>query len=366
MATAWKIVSICLVTILIVLMSLWFFSIKKNSAVGRLLTWKVTTNLIKDHLVWGVGSGNFSATLFKYQSRYFAQHPKLVATEGQLADETWYAFNDLLQITAEQGIVGLALFVCLLLNLVRSENVHDSSSSCAEIIASKGMTIAVICAGMFSYPLTLLPFQILFLQNVSVLSSCRGQFNTWPIFLRFPCFEIKNVLPIACCSIMGSFFVSIGINLYSGFREMRFVEEGRIRNRSFGLSTNYPFLLQDSRFVVLYANDLIATGEFNKAIKLLESAKAFCPGKNLFYTLAMAYRYSNKNEKAEEQYVFIENALPGHMRPRYMLAKLYYETGQTAKWRSKAFEVINFKPKIDSNFTKAMVSDIKACTAQGD
>lgn len=104
---------------------------------------------------------------------------------------------------------------------------------------------------------------------------------------------------------------------------------------------------------------LLNTGEYNNGIKILESAKNSCPNPGLYYLLGDAYLSVKKYKQAEEQYTFLSYALPNLVRPKYLLAKLYYETGQTDKWKKQALEVINFKPKVQSLFMADMIKEIK-------
>ena len=104
----------------VLLVSYQLYLLKENSANGRLLIWKITGVVVKDHCLVGVGLGNFPASFLEYQSLYFQQHPDRVSEEGQLAGETWYAFNDILQITAEQGIIGFGLIGALLFSIVKA------------------------------------------------------------------------------------------------------------------------------------------------------------------------------------------------------------------------------------------------------
>lgn len=348
--------------------SYYLYTLKKDSANGRLLTWKMTGLIVRDHPVTGVGPGNFSASLFKYQSQYFQQHPDLIPREGRIADETWYAFNDILQITAEQGVIGLVLILALLftaskaairlMKAIHSKETYDNSDIL--IIAYAAMLLVILFSGLFSYPLTLLPFQILFYNSLSLLSASYDKLPEVSAGFRSEVLEKLKPVIITISVILGMYFMFYAQGIYIGYHRWYITGERYFQNNEIDqLAIDHPFLLNDPGFAVVLGNHLLQKRDYDKAINFLESAKTYCPNKSLYYTLGTAYKLVGKYDKAEEQYKFLVYALPGLVRPRYMLAKLYYDTKQETKWRKEALSLISFKPKVESNSTEAMIEEIK-------
>ena len=222
------------------------------------------------------------------------------------------------------------------------------------------MLLVILLSGLFSYPLTLLVFKILFCVIIAILSSNSDKLNNTEIYVTKQMWGIGKVVVIIICIVIGLSFISYGMKLYQGYKQWHSSEtEPSQYIETDDLVTTFPFLIEDPKFVVLQGYNLIAKQKFDEAVTLLESAKSFCPNKSLYYALGLAYKYSNKTDKAEEQYKFLEYAMPTLIRPKYMLAKLYYETKQTTEWRNKALEIINFKPKIQSRYTEAMIQEIR-------
>lgn len=73
-----------------------------RSNTERILLWKSSWAIIKDHPLTGVGSNNFRIL---YQGKYILPEAK----EPHLG----HAHNNFIQIAAEAGILGLTGFVCL-------------------------------------------------------------------------------------------------------------------------------------------------------------------------------------------------------------------------------------------------------------
>lgn len=122
----------------------------------------------------------------------------------------------------------------------------------------------------------------------------------------------------------------------------------------------YDFILQTEPWFILRKCDyLLHLNQYDKAIAGLEAAKTRASNKIIYLKLGDLYAYQKKYNKAEAQYRFVYYALPGLIQPRYLLARLYYESHKTAKWETAANGVLTFNPKVVSWMTNDMKSDIR-------
>ncbi len=83
------------------------------SVKGRLLIWRTALEMIKAHPVIGVGTGAFGPQYQAYRALVFDRLVDPAATypaSEHSYDEAGHAHNDWLQLAAENGLVGLALF----------------------------------------------------------------------------------------------------------------------------------------------------------------------------------------------------------------------------------------------------------------
>ena len=103
------------------------YHLKKDSADGRLLMWKVTTPIIATNSLTGVGRCNFAGAYGQAQAEYFAKE-NTTPREKYVAGSPDYAFNEFLQITAENGIIGLILFLLVVILAFKSKS-HVASHS---------------------------------------------------------------------------------------------------------------------------------------------------------------------------------------------------------------------------------------------
>jgi len=155
------------------------YLMKKNSADGRLLVWKITANMIADHPVTGTGMDGFKAYYMDYQAEYFRQNPD--SDEAVVAGDANYAFNELLQQTSEHGFVGGFLLVLVIMTAIfaRSDpgktktNKNNQNFTLTDknlVIVSKAILISIATFSMFSYPGQILPIKTCFVLALAFLN----------------------------------------------------------------------------------------------------------------------------------------------------------------------------------------------------
>lgn len=81
---------------------------KQKSTEGRLLIWKSSLVLLKEHFFLGTGFNTFPSVYPLYQGKYY-ELGKMTSDEILLADSTITAFNEPLQIFCELGFIGFSI-----------------------------------------------------------------------------------------------------------------------------------------------------------------------------------------------------------------------------------------------------------------
>jgi O-antigen ligase len=148
----------CVFVLALLLALAGIYYLKKDSADGRLLTWKVSISLVAKH-PFGVGLGNFSGSYGHEQAAYFASG-KGSEQEELLAGNPDYAFNEFLQILIESGIVSFLLFIFIVLQAFRSLIKKHAGMA--------GALVALLVFACFSYPFSILPFLIVLVFLISM------------------------------------------------------------------------------------------------------------------------------------------------------------------------------------------------------
>jgi len=352
-----RIAGLILIGAIICFTIMHLYGLKKESADGRLLVWKLSLNMISDRPFSGIGQENFAPWVLKYQSAYFEQNPDKYFTEGRLSDTVYYAFNDLLQLAVEQGLIGLALFGTILIiwfnisrRLISGIKPNDTSGYNAVIVGAIASVLIIIISGLTSYPLVMLPILIVFFGSMGLLSGCSdGLFSN-----RYNIAKAgKGVLATANI-LMGVGFIVYSIALYRAYYLENSIAKHGYNSKEYHLIVN-----SESWYALRQCDYLLYVGKYMQAIVELEKAKKNTTTKSLYFSLADLYTYEKKYSKAEKQLLFMYYALPALVEPKYRLAMFYYNTGQNKKWKAVANQLLNFHPKIASHTADQMIAEIR-------
>lgn len=95
---------VCVVGLLLML-----YSLKPLSADGRMLVWRVSWQMIQEKPWAGFGKGGFEANYLYWQAKYMESGATEV--EKYVAGNTHTAFNELIRVTVEHGLLGGLLYM---------------------------------------------------------------------------------------------------------------------------------------------------------------------------------------------------------------------------------------------------------------
>jgi len=111
---------------------------------GRTDIWKVGWRMVEDKPVLGVGSGNFNVSSI----HYLLVSPGAIERDEFIIDKPKVAHNSYLQVLAELGIVGLALFLTILgfsiACALKAARWFGRAGDTQMEIAARGMVVALV------------------------------------------------------------------------------------------------------------------------------------------------------------------------------------------------------------------------------
>lgn len=370
--------------ILISATCLGLYHFKKGSADGRILIWTVTTNIIKDHPILGVGQDQFKAYYNDYQADYFRTNNG--SPYETLAADNQYAFNEFLNIWVENGIVGFLLFALLLFSIFKSNtNLKNGTPIILDdgdlnsnkklqlpqlsIIQStsiiKASLLSIVVFGCFAYPSEILPIKMVAVAGLAMLSSLvfkykkgeaispksmlnplwmRISFSLISIAIVLLAFTHLNKLKTACTTWNNAY------NLYSAERyEVCLKEYGKA----------FPELKNNGDFLLNYGKALSIAGRHEKAIEVLERSKLYTTNSICHTSLGDNYLALNQNTKAEAAYINAHNITPAKFYPEYLLAKYYYKTGDIQKAKMMAQKVLQKQIKVKSKAIEEIFQEMQ-------
>lgn len=323
------------------------FSLKPASGLGRLFIWKVSTEIIKDYPLTGVGFDRFKASYMDYQASWFRSAPRDKAVN--IAGDVEYAFNEFLQMGVENGLPAALLTAFLVFNLFRSKG----ETPVMLRIARAGILTPLLFS-FFSYPAQILPIKLNCVLCLSIISSLYAREKAIIRLKNSGSFFYRAVLIAAIpLFIFIVFKVSGRINtFYKAYKDW----DTAFNIYSVGLhqesipyySQAYPVFCSSGQFLTQYGKALSMAKRHYESIKILNRAEVFQNSLIVQTAKGDSYKAIKKYRSAEKAYLQASNMLPGRFYPKYLLVKLYLEEGQKEKAVRLAKEILTKDIKIES------------------
>ena len=320
-----------------------FYFLKQGSADGRSIIYLVSLLNIYHSPIWGSGIGSFFHQYAEGLALFCQQHPTF---NVESTDVLMSAFNELLYVGVEQGLVGLAFAIVLIILLFLQ-------------LKEKGKALGIgllslLISSMFSYPLEQLPYQILFVVIAAYGATNKGYTETAPIRNSF---SRRYLIPI------GAFG---GILLLSGFAHHHITIRAKADSdywmtagikHSALIKAHYeilPLLRGNPYFLFDFGKTLSENGRYTDSNAVLRLGTLISNDPMFYVIQGNNYLQMNLYQKAEQAYQKAFGIMPNRIYPLYRLMLLYEKKGDITKEKEMAQRVISFKEKVVSPATKEM------------
>jgi len=344
-----SVISIAMLIVMILVIVSNMYNIKRGSADGRLMIWNMSTRIICHNPAFGTGIGKFGAAYGEEQIKYFADKDR-TDKEIATAECPEMAFNDYLQTGATLGFIGLAIFLLIIAlafyGYVQSKN--------------KGLMyslIALLVFALASYPLMLISFQIIFVLLIAV-----GAGN-----IKSPAIELNRyvlgIIAIITLMLCGYEYSTIN-KLEAKYKEWRSVKRiysmGNYKGAARMFEKLYPTLSEYPDFLFEYGRSLNQTGSYQLSNQILGRVTEMSCDPMIYNIMGNNYKLMGDSNQAEQAYKKAHSIVPNRIYPLYLLAILYYDTGQTKKAMEMSQRILDFKEKIVSNTTESLKENIRS------
>ncbi|MBR3757863.1 MAG: O-antigen ligase family protein [Bacteroidaceae bacterium] len=317
------------------------YAYRPASTDGRLLVWKVSTRMMADSPLWGQGTNSFANWYMNCQGDYFHAGDYTVA-EALLASDNTLAFNEVVRIGCEYGIIGLMLCLGIGVALILASRQADKVQR-----AAFSALIAYSVFACFSYPAEVPTLKLTgaILLAMAVPCSERSWFTGKKTRLAF-------LLLLA---------VYLGALGREHYREhlvkkalVRYnVEEDEESKQA--LKELYPHYRDNDRMMSLHAKMLFEKGLYEECIPLLTESVRLIPTGGKYMDLGTSYQYMGETEKATACFKRASYMLPGHILPVYSLFCIYKEDTpmpDSATWY--AHRLTEMKIKKETDYTRSI------------
>ena len=320
------------------------YKLKKDSADGRMFIWKNTIELIKQN-PFGVGIGNFSGSYGHVQAAYF-ESGKGTDVEKRVAGNPEYAFNEYLQICAEQGIIVFLLFLCIVgyslyIGIKRKK-----------IAATSSLLALLIVAGA-SYPFSVLPFLIVFVFLLALIhNEEKGIAIPKPasVVLAFCGLIIVSLCLYNRYPTYDAYKKWNKVKMLYSYGNKEVVEEYR---------NIYPLLSDQIQFLFEYAQCFNKSEQYEESNEVLEKAVKISCDSMLYNVMGKNFHALKQYQKAEQCFIKSSNIVPNRLYPYYLMALMYIDAGEMEKAKEMAQIVLTKEPKVQSTAVREMRNEMK-------
>lgn len=339
----------------IILASVSSYKVKRDSALGRLTIYRVAANMIKEHPLTGVGPNRFAACYNNYQAEYFRTGKASIEPE-LLADNTFEAFNSIIQILVEYGVIGLLLLGMLAYCLLsKRKNTSDALATRWLKRGSYGCLISIMVSSLFSNPFHVTPILLIFCFHVSVILSQKTRSFIVP--------SKRNRFPLVAATLFTLFILTYVFVQHIAEKKWKMAADLAVydnfnKAKKFYAGA-YPYLKTNGDFLYNYGAEAYLAGNYNLAINLLTQATHYTSFSNLFVYLADAFAATGKYELAEENYLHAIYMVPSHIFPKFQLIQLYKKWQKPDQARSWTIKTLNYPIKVRSEFVQQLIAELK-------
>lgn len=328
--------------------------INTDSTSGRLLVWKVASGMVAEHPFAGVGYDRFKAYYMDKQADYFKENPD--SSEAMAAGDTVYCFNEFLQHAVETGGIGLIFMLGGLIYIFSLSNKFLSD----ELWIAKAGIAGIVVFAMFSYPAQILPIKIslvCYLAYIAILTD-----NKKMVSLQKGKYFYKVVF--VALAISAVFIVSKSLPAYYTAWKGWSVAYQSSQMNDYPASVKedvkaWPLLRYNGDFLTHYGKMLNKVGEYRQSIDVLHEAALYSPNTIIYITLGDNYKALKRFDEAEHAYLKAWYMNPSRFYPKYLLAKMYDETGQVTKAKTIAKELLEKKVKVESTAIDEIQTEMK-------
>ena len=304
---------------ILLLLSLYLYTLRPVSVIGRLYINLISLGIFCSSPISGHGISSFKAMYMPAQGEWLSRHPESVFSV--IADDNYFAFNEFIHIGCETGIIGLILFTSIIIKSLLTIGTDSHN-----ILYYKSLLSVFCCFLLFSYPFNELFFALLFTIIITCLSN----------------YDYKSILSIKIGKTAKvAITLLIIINTTIAFIHYKdcIAAEKDIRN-------SYPILSGSATYMNRYGEYLFNNNEYEKAIPILEQANRINPNSRMLDILGVCYLKQKRYDEALISFDCSKKMVPSRILPRFHLFQLYIETGNKAKAKETAEEILEFKVKV--------------------
>lgn len=324
---------------------LLIYQFKADSANGRLLIWRISTDMFREKPLLGFGPGGFLAHYMDYQAKYLSSH--LDSPFLLLADNVNNPFNEYVLVLINYGIVGMCCLMAFIVVVFKRLLLLDEEkrillSSCA---------VVLLVVSLFSYPFSN-PF-------VWVIS---GIIIMMALFKNTGQRRILIAVPIMVCSVAG---IVLSIFSFLPEREWQAISQRSMMGETEAVLPDFRRLHErmdkNGRFLYNFGAELHYSGHFKESLQILEECSSYLNDYDVQMLMADCYKNLGDTLTAIDHYHCASRMVPSKFLPQYQIMNLYLEQGDTINAVNTASAILAKDIKVyRSKTVQRIISEAKS------
>lgn len=344
---------------LVVALFYYLIKYKVASSDGRLLIWKISTDIISRNPFFGTGYGSFKLNYTRWQVAYFEKYPQFLnekyLSDLRVRDIAGYvkiSYNEYLEMILEQGIIGFLIFVIILsIVILRYIKINKGNETLGYFFS----IISILITGLFSYPFYSLPTLFLFTLLLAIVIANSD----------YKEIKLNRLLSISIVLLL------VGVAIFLCFRafHMRKDQINLLKAETL-LFNNDPIKaeiifekLADSQsgnpdYLLNYGKCLYVNRKLAKAKHIFIAALSLDYNPMVHINLGNLYKEEGNIDKSDFFYRKAILINPSHLYPKYLLFKLYYDNNLEDESRKIATEIINSKIKVRTSLSEEILKEV--------
>ena len=314
-----------------------FYFLKQGSANGRLQIWTSGLTTWLHHPWTGVGIGGFFHASANGVAEMYSKNPSSpLFPSGGVTD---YAFNDLLKVLVEQGVVGALICIAMVGYTIYLLWQHSKPLFYG--------VMSLLIFSMFSYPFELLPYRVIVVMVTawvaSVHSGQKEQKRRYGWLVLSLLLLILSYVTVK--QIIDRYDADSGYQLFAGMDNEAFIDD---------YYELLPLERDNARFLFDFGKTLRLHGRYNDSNDMLRQGTLISADPMFYILMGNNYKDMQCVDLAGKAYKKAFSVMPNRIYPLYQLMQLYKETRNEKKAKEYARKVISFKEKITSPATNQM------------
>lgn len=339
--------------ILTVILFIFSFAYKLDSSSGRILIYRISTGIICQNWVTGIGIGEFKVIYNQFQYTYFSTNG-MNSKPALLADNTYFLFNEYYQILVETGVVGVLLIGGAVLGFINKFTSFKRRLTYNIIGGPVLFLLCVSVCSLFSYPLHFLPIQVLCIFFLALISSTfRLQIISQREKRKYRFKVVRPAFILLTTLMLIHSLVVIRYRMQS-HKAGSYARMG-MRNKAIELYKSiHEGYYSDPETLFSLGKELYYSGKLVQSKEILLLVKKKYTSHELYRMLGHVYEETEDYSNAEQSLIISAYMVPSRITSRWELMKFYSAMKHVEKAKFWARSIIGMQIKIPSNQTFAI------------